>query len=146
MIFCGNSKDVPDGSKAVLKKDGVSVASATFADGQAMISVNGSDVDAEANYAVVVYDGSEILGAVILPVVTVDSATPTATVERLKGNQNRLTIIVTESYADGSTEEAFTEEILIKNNAADVYQVGPYQVYVDTKGNDQIRECYIVWD
>lgn len=138
--------DVPDGSKAVLKKDGVSVASATFADGQAMISVNGSDVDAEANYAVVVYDGSEILGAVILPVVTVDSATPTATVERLKGNQNRLTIIVTESYADGSTEEAFTEEILIKNNAADVYQVGPYQVYVDTKGNDQIRECYIVWD
>ncbi|MBU8880906.1 endo-1,4-beta-xylanase [Bacillus sp. FJAT-29790] len=136
--------DVPDGYQAVLEKDGVSVASATFTNGKAMISVKGSDVDAGANYAVVVYDGSEIHGAVILPVVTVDSATPLATVERLNGNQNRLTVIVTESYSDGSTED-FTEEILISNNAADVYQVGPYKVYVDTKGNDQIRECYIVW-
>lgn len=138
--------DVPEGSKAVLYKDGISVASATFADGQAMISVKGSDVDAGANYAVVVYDGSEILGAKILPVVTVDSATPVATVEKLKGNQNRLTVNVTELYSDGSTEEAFTEEILISNNAANVYKVGPYKVYVDTKGNDQIRECYIVWE
>lgn len=138
--------DVPDGSEAVLKKDGISVASATFADGQAVISAKGSDIDADANYAVVVYDGSEILGAVILPVVTVDSATPAATVERLNGNQNSLTVIVTELYSDDSTEEAFTEEILIRNNAADVYQVGPYKVYVDTKGNDQIRECYIVWE
>ena len=138
--------DVPEGSKAVLYKDGISVASATFADSQAMISVKGSDVDAGANYAVVVYDGSEILGAKILPVVTVDSATPVATVEKLKGNQNRLTVNVTELYSDGSTKEAFTEEILISNNAAIVYKVGPYKVYVDTKGNDQIRECYIVWE
>ncbi len=136
--------DVPDGYKAVLEKDGVSVASATFANGKAMISVKGSDVNADANYAVVVYDASEIIGAVILPVVTVDSATPLATVEKLNGNQNRLTVTVTELYPDGSTE-VFTEEILIKNNAADVYQVGPYKVYVDTKGNTQIRECYIVW-
>ncbi len=138
--------DVPDGSEAVLKKDGISVASATFADGQAVISAKGSDIDADANYAVVVYDGSEILGTVILPVVTVDSATPAATVERLNGSENSLTVVVTELYSDGSTEEAFTEEILIRNNAADVYQVGPYKVYVDTKGNDQIRECYIVWE
>ncbi|MFA1819989.1 endo-1,4-beta-xylanase [Virgibacillus oceani] len=138
--------DVPDGSKAVLKKDGASLASTTFEDGQAIISVNGNDVEADANYAVVVYEGSEILGAEILPVVTVDSATPAATVERLKGNQNRLTVIVKELYSDGSTDEAFTEELLIRNNAADVYQVGPYKVYVDTKGNDQIRECYIVSD
>lgn len=138
--------NVPDGSKAVLKKDGVSVASETFVAGEAIISVKGSDVDGDAHYAVVVYDGSEILGAKILPVVTVDSATPAATVEKLKGNQNRLTVVVTEIYSDGSTEEAFTEEMLIRNNAADVYQVGPYKVYVDTKGNDQIRECYIVWD
>lgn len=138
--------DVPSGSKAVLKKDGVPVASATFEDGKAMISVKGSDVDAGANYAVVVYDGSNILGAEILPVVTVDSAAPSASVDILKGNQNRLKVTVTESYTDGSNEEAFTEEILIRNNAAGVYQVGPYKVYVDTKGNDQIRECYIVWD
>ncbi|MCI2256006.1 endo-1,4-beta-xylanase [Domibacillus sp. PGB-M46] len=136
--------DVPDGSKAVLEKDGVSVATATFANGKAMISVKDSDIDAGANYAVVVYDGSEILGAVILPVVTVDSATPLATVERLKGNQNKLTVSVTELYSDGSTE-AFIEEILIRNNAADVYQVGSYKVYVDTKGN-KTRECYIVRD
>lgn len=135
--------DVPDGSKAVLKKDGVSLATATFANGKAMISVKGSDVDAGANYAVVVYDGSEIIGAVILPVVTGVSATPSATVERLKGNQNRLTVTVTEVYSDDSTE-TLTEEILIKNNAADVYQVGPYKVYVDTKGNNKIHKCYIV--
>jgi GH35 family endo-1,4-beta-xylanase len=135
--------DVPDGSEAVLKKDGVSLATATFANGKAMISVKGSDVDAGANYAVVVYDGSEIIGAVILPVVTGVSATPSATVERLKGNQNRLTVTVTEVYSDDSTE-AFTEEILIKNNVADVYQVGPYKVYVDTKGNNKIHKCYIV--
>ncbi|SDM75367.1 Endo-1,4-beta-xylanase, GH35 family [Fictibacillus solisalsi] len=135
--------DVPDGSKAVLKKDGVSVASATFANGKAMISVKGSDVDGGANYAVVVYDGSELLGAVILPVVTVVNATPKATVEKLNGNQNKLTITVTEVYADDS-KEAYTKEVLIRNNAADVYQVGPYKVYVDTKGNNKIHKCYIV--
>lgn len=135
--------DVPDGSKAVLKKDGVSVASSTFANGKAVISVKGSDVDAGANYAVVVYDGSKILGVVILPVVTVVSATPTATVKKLNGNQKRLTVTVTEEYSDDSAEP-FTEEVLIRNNAADVYQVGPYKVYVDTKGNNKIRKCYIM--
>ncbi|WP_052948825.1 endo-1,4-beta-xylanase [Mesobacillus campisalis] len=135
--------DVPDGSKAVLKKDGVSVATATFANGKATISVKGSDVDAGANYAVVVNDDSNILGAVILPVVTSVSATPSAKVEKLNGNQNRLTVTVKEVYSDDSTE-AFTEEIQIKNNAKDVYQVGPYKVYVETKGNDQIRKCTIV--
>ncbi len=136
--------DVPDGSKAVLVKDGASVASATFANGQAIISVKAGDVNGEANYAVVVYHGSKILGAKILQAVTVDSATPSAAVEKLKGNQNRLTVSVTERYSDGSTKKAFTEEVLISNNAAGVYQVGPYKVYVDTKGNDKIRECYIV--
>jgi len=33
---------------------------------------------------------------------------------------------------------------LINNNAAGTYQVGIYRVYVDTKGNTQIHECYIV--
>ncbi len=139
------TSDVPDGSEAVLEKDGVSVASATFANGKAMINVKGSDVDAGANYAVVVYEGSEVLGAVILPIVNVVSATPSVTIERLDGDQNKLKVIVTELSSDGSTE-SYTEEILIGNNAVDVYQVGPYKVYVDTKGNDQIRECYIVTD
>ncbi|KYD02696.1 Endo-1,4-beta-xylanase A precursor [Heyndrickxia sporothermodurans] len=135
--------DVPNGSKAVLKKDGVSVASATFTNGKTMISIKGSDVDTGANYAVVVYDGSDILGVRILPVITVASATPTAKVERLNGNQNRLIITVKEVYSDDSTED-FTEEVLIRNNSADVYQVGLYKVYVDTKGNNKIRKCYIV--
>ncbi|RSL30677.1 hypothetical protein D7Z54_24585 [Salibacterium salarium] len=77
--------------------------------------------------------------------LTVDSVSPSATVESHKGNENRLTVNVTELYSDGSTED-FTEEILISNNAADIYHVGPYKVYVDTKGNDKIRESYIVWD
>jgi len=32
----------------------------------------------------------------------------------------------------------------IANNSAGTYGVGGYKVYVDTKGNTQIRECYIV--
>ena len=32
----------------------------------------------------------------------------------------------------------------IKNNSAGTYVVGPYEVYVDTKGNTQVRECYMV--
>ena len=66
-----------------------------------------------------------------------------ANVEKLQGNQNRLTITVTELYPDGR-ENVITEVFMIPNNAAGTFQVGEYQVYVDTKGNIQIRECYIV--
>ena len=37
-----------------------------------------------------------------------------------------------------------TKTLKINNNAAGAYEVGGYKVYVDTKGNDQIRACYIV--
>ena len=67
----------------------------------------------------------------------------TASVEKLNGNQNRLTITITEFYPDG-TEKVITESFMIKNNAADTYTVGGYSVYVDTKGNIQIRQCEIV--
>ena len=138
--------DVPNGSIVELKKDGISIASGTFQKGQAQINVKGRDINSESNYVVVISNGTEVLGAKILSIVTIDNVTPAAKVERLKGNQNKLTVVVTESYSDGSTKEAFTKEMLISNNAADIYQVGPYKVYVNTKGNDQIRECYIVWD
>ena len=68
--------------------------------------------------------------------------TPVASVKKLNGNKNDLTITVTETYEDG-TKEVFTKTFSINNNAADTYTVGPYKVYVDTKGNDQIRACYV---
>jgi len=70
-------------------------------------------------------------------------ASASASVEKIPGNKNNLTITVTEIYANGSTK-LITVTFSIPNNAAAVYQVGEYKVYVDTKGNDQIRACYIV--
>jgi len=75
-------------------------------------------------------------------VVLVD-VTPEAFVTRLNGNQNELTIIITETYEHDKTN-VLTATFMINNNAAGFYNVGEYVVYVDTKGNDQIRACYIV--
>ncbi|MCL1809037.1 MAG: hypothetical protein FWG42_04605 [Clostridiales bacterium] len=75
--------------------------------------------------------------------VVVVSASPAASVEKLSGNQNRLTVTVTEKLSDGKTN-LITATIMINNNAAGTYNVGTYKVYVDTKGNTQIRECRIV--
>jgi LysM repeat protein len=71
------------------------------------------------------------------------SAIPTAVVTQINGNRNQLAITVTEELSDGTTN-TLTEVFSIQNNVADVYSVGPYKVYVDTKGNTQIRECYLV--
>jgi hypothetical protein len=62
-----------------------------------------------------------------------------ATVVRLEGNRNQLTIAIVEHYNDGGSLE-FEETFSIHNNAEGTYAVGPYQVYVDTKGNTQIRD------
>lgn len=75
--------------------------------------------------------------------IVVLSATPSASVEQLSGNKNNLTIKMFEELSDGNTN-VISETFSISNNAADTYEVGTYQVYVDTKGNTQIRECYIV--
>ena len=69
--------------------------------------------------------------------------TPSAFVEKLNGNKNNLTITVTETNSDGTTDN-ITKTFSIDNNAAGTYVVGLYKVYVDTKGNTQIRACYIV--
>jgi hypothetical protein len=66
-----------------------------------------------------------------------------AGIEKLTGNQNRLTITVIELFDDG-TENSVTESFMIRNNAADIYVVGGYSVYVDTKGNVQIRQAEVV--
>ena len=75
--------------------------------------------------------------------VTLVGAVPSASVKKLNGNKNELTVAVTESFSD-STTNIIKETFLIDNNAAGSYRVGSYVVYVDTKGNDQIRQCYIV--
>lgn len=67
----------------------------------------------------------------------------TASVQKLNGNKNNLTIIVTEYYSNG-TSVVYQSVISIDNNAIGTYQVNAYRVYVDTKGNTQIRACYIV--
>ena len=70
-------------------------------------------------------------------------AFPSASVKKLNGNKNDLTVSVMETFSDGSTN-TITETFSINNNAAGSYRVGSYVVYVDTKGNDQIRQCHIV--
>ena len=75
--------------------------------------------------------------------VTLIDVNAEAKVTKLAGSQNELTITVTEIYSDG-TEIVITKTLKIDNNAAGIYDVGEYKVYVDTKGNTQIRACYIV--
>ena len=75
------------------------------------------------------------------------AAVPAASIVKLNGNKNELTIAITEVVTDGASEivtNVYTKTFSINNNAADTYTVNGYKVYVDTKGNDQIRACYIV--
>ena len=85
---------------------------------------------------------------IVLPKLTVNGVSADAFVEKQNGNKNSLTIIVTELVSKAGskmqTEVTYTETFSINNNAAGTYQVGPYKVYVDTKGNTQIREIRIV--
>lgn len=50
---------------------------------------------------------------------------------------------VAESYSDDTTK-SYEQTFTIANNAADTYTVGPYDVYIDTKGNTLVRTCRIV--
>jgi len=67
---------------------------------------------------------------------------PTAWVKQLNGNKNELYITVTEVYCNGTTH-VFEAMFLINNNAEGSYKVGDYVVFVNTKGNTQIREIRI---
>jgi len=69
--------------------------------------------------------------------------TTSAYVTKLNGNKNDLTITIIDEMSDGSVN-TYRKTFSINNNAAGTYKVGPYSVYVDTKGNDQIRACHIV--
>jgi len=72
------------------------------------------------------------------------SADPFAVVEKVVGNTNKLTITIIGTYSDGSSALIAEKTFVISNNAIGTYEVGDYNVYVDTKGNTQIRACYIV--
>jgi pectate lyase len=80
----------------------------------------------------------------VVVVDTVETATASAVVNTLRGDQNELVITIDEVYADGSGNGTLNETILINNNAEGTYRVGRYDVYVNTKGNTQVREVYIV--
>ena len=87
-------------------------------------------------------------------ILNTESPYASAVVTKDKGNTNTLKITVAEQYFDFVDNEMgvlfFSETFPINNNAAGTYDVHDgngntvYRVYVDTKGNDQIRECYIV--
>ena len=70
-------------------------------------------------------------------------ASASASIKKLTGYYNTLTITIIKRYSDGSTNTIKTA-FMIKNNAAGTYPVGNCKVYVDTKGTDQIRECEVV--
>ena len=92
-----------------------------------------------------VYEGLD------LTALLVDKVSVTAKVTKQNGNTNLLTITLTESYSTGEVF-TFSKVYTIHNNAADIYEIAAstdyksdvYKVYVDTKGNDQIRACFIV--
>ena len=119
-------------------------ASAIAAVNKALVSESAMNIAMAFNFISLMPDGDlkNELKAMITPVTFV-SATPSAYVTKLTGNQNDLTITVTELYSDGSTV-TIKRTIKINNNAAGTYEVGDYKVYVDTKGNDQIRACHFV--
>jgi len=71
-------------------------------------------------------------------------AVPSASVKKLNGNQNELTITVKEYDENGLLVNVIVKTFMIANNSAGTYQVGEYSVYVDTKGNTQIRDCRII--
>jgi len=73
---------------------------------------------------------------------TKETTVPAASVRVIPGNTNELTVTVTEFYSNGMAN-VVAETFTIRNNAEGAYKVGDYKVYVDTKGNDQIRACYI---
>jgi hypothetical protein len=70
-------------------------------------------------------------------------ATPSAQVTKINGNTNNLSITISQKLADGSIRPV-TKSFSIHNNAADPYTVRSYNVYVETKGNTQIRDCRLV--
>jgi len=66
-----------------------------------------------------------------------------ARVQQLNGNTNDLYITVTETYSCGYINVIDLGKINIRNNSEGIYDINYYKIFVDTKGNTQIRALYI---
>jgi rubrerythrin len=135
-IHAGNYKDVLEnlGDKAYIK--------ATYSVVYRCIICGEVVTERPTNCPICRAAGDTFVEYAYLPIDVV----PTASVEKLTGNKNNLTITITEYYSDGNID-IITKTFSIDNNAAATYTIEDYKVYkvyVDTKGNIQIRECYIV--
>lgn len=71
------------------------------------------------------------------------AAEPSASVEKLQGNQNTLTVTVSETIC-GVDILPVSESFNINNNSEGAFEVGGYSVYVKTYGNTKISDCCIV--
>ena len=85
--------------------------------------------------------GHAILANILMETISenVRAVSLSAYVTKLTGNKNDLTITVNELRYDGNIitlEQTFK----IDNNAEGTYKVGAYNIYVNTKGNVQIRD------
>jgi len=72
------------------------------------------------------------------PEVELVSVEASASVERLSGPQNALTVTVVETFSDCSVVE-HSRTFLIANNSDVTVNVGGHDVFVSTRGNTQIR-------
>jgi len=97
----------------------------------------------------IVIDGSDIsLDLVLSPANlfgTIVDVEYSAYVTRLNGNQNDLTINVVEHFEGGWTNE-LSETFRIDNNGSGTFELGNYQIFVSTRGNDRIREIRLESD
>jgi hypothetical protein len=73
----------------------------------------------------------------------IQSVAPAAWVDQIPGNLNWMNVTVTEVHCDDSIV-TFEARDLVDNNSDNTHQVGPYTVFVSARGNDQIRNIYIV--
>ncbi|MBR0599824.1 hypothetical protein [Sinanaerobacter chloroacetimidivorans] len=107
----------------------------------------------ESRYMIVAtdYAGNEAVGKFAFIngtffVYGTETAAPSAVIEKLSNNKNSLTVTVTETFfKEGNAvfNRGLAKKFSIDNNAAGTYDVEGYKVYVDTKGNTQVRECKI---
>ena len=79
------------------------------------------------------------------PLGTIVDVNYSAYVTQLSGNQNDLTITVEEHFESGFIN-TLVETFRINNNGSGSFNVGNYEVFVSTRGNDQIREIRLLSD
>ena len=150
VLSAGDYKNTADHfiNEAFLLPDGevVDITSAFIADGNIVTSVAPAGL-ADGRVYLAASDSDGGFDLVKVKDGPLDHVYAEAYVVKQNGNKNSLTITVFEVYREGSgyyEKEVGEKTFSIDNNAAGYYQVAGHKVYVDTKGNTQIRACYIV--